>query len=101
MKSRAKREWKPGKSPLKRRRFSELFKDIVERLIGAHLHRKLQQHEKRLKLDLEVTNDGLWDVNLQTSETYFSPCWQTILGFAPGEVEPHSRSWETRLHPDD
>jgi len=57
--------------------------------------------EERLKLALEGSNDGLWDWNVVTGEMYFSPRWQTMLGFRPGEVKGHARTRERLIHPDD
>jgi PAS domain S-box-containing protein len=75
-----------------------IAKDITE-------HRRTEEalgiSEERLKLALEGTNDGLWDWNVPTGEVYFSPRWQTMLGYEPGEVEPHVSSWEKLVHPDD
>ena len=82
-----------------------LFKDIAIRLTSlldaTQLQRKLKQSEERLKLALEGTRVGLWDWNIQTDEVYFSPRWQTMLGFKPGEIEPYFRSWRDRIHPDE
>jgi len=57
--------------------------------------------EERLKLALEGSNDGLWDWNVVTGDMYFSPRWQTMLGYRPGEVEGHARNRERMIHPDD
>ncbi|WP_298376697.1 PAS domain S-box protein [Azospirillum sp.] len=54
-----------------------------------------------LQLVIDAVGDGLWDWNVQTGAVWFSPRWQTMLGFEPGEVEPHVRFWETRVHPGD
>ena len=82
-----------------------LFKDIAFRLASlldaTHLQRKLKQSEERLRLALEGARVGLWDWNIQTDEVYFSSRWQTMLGFKPGEIEPHYLSWKNRIHPDD
>ncbi len=61
----------------------------------------LRVSEERLKLALESTEDGLWDWNVATGEVYFSPRWQSMLGFEPGEVEGQVSSWEALVHPDD
>lgn len=64
-------------------------------------HAALRSSEERLSLALEGANDGIWDWNIQTGETYYSPRWETMLGYEPGEVERHISVWERLVHPDD
>ena len=62
---------------------------------------KLLVNEERLNLTLAAINDGLWDWDISTNKTYFSPRWETMLGYNPGEIKPHITSWENLVHPDD
>ena len=88
----------------------------VTRIIGTHVdiqERKI--YEKELELAKEktdkamerfneamlATEDGLWDWNIVTGEVYFSPAWQTMLGYKVGEIEQNVQAWTTILHPDD
>jgi len=50
---------------------------------------------------IEASNDGFWDWNVQTGEVYFSRRWAEMLGYRQDEIEPHVRSWEKLVHPDD
>ncbi len=50
---------------------------------------------------LEASNDGFWDWNIATGEVYFSKRWAEMLGYRQEEIEPHVRSWELLVHPDD
>jgi len=61
----------------------------------------LENSEERLKLALEGTKDGLWDWDIPSGNVYFSPRFETMLGYAPGELVPHVSSWEKMVHPDD
>lgn len=61
----------------------------------------LRAYEQRWQLALTGANDGLWDWDIDTGEVWFSDRWQTMLGYEPGEVEGHVRSWERLVHPDD
>jgi hypothetical protein len=63
--------------------------------------KRLLHHEERFKLAVEATNDGLWDWNIETGAIYFSPRWCEMLGYTPAELEPHVRTWEALIHPDD
>ncbi len=63
--------------------------------------RALRDSEEQLKLALEGANDGLWDWDINSNVAYFSPRWQTMLGFDPGEIKPHIQSKERLIHPDD
>lgn len=62
---------------------------------------QLVESEERLDLALSAVNDGLWDWNIATDHVFFSPRGQAILGYAPDELEPHLKTWEQLIHPDD
>ena len=61
----------------------------------------LKQSEEKFRLAMEVTNDALWDWNLNTNEVYRNPRHATMLGYAPDELSPSQDEWERRIHPDD
>lgn len=72
--------------------------DITER---KEAEESLRQSEERLRLVMDATNDGMWDFHIPSGDVYFSPRFQTMLGYAPGELAGHMSTWETLLHPDD
>lgn len=47
------------------------------------------------------SSEGLWDLDLQTQETWISDPWREMLGYAEGEVDSRKGQWEELLHPDD
>ncbi len=57
--------------------------------------------ERRQRLIVEGADLGTWEWNIATGEVRFNDRWCTMLGYAHDEVEPHVRSWETLIHPDD
>ncbi len=61
----------------------------------------LRVSEKRLQLAVEGSEVGLWDWNVATGETYFSPRFMEMIGYRAGELEGHVNSWIIRVHPDD
>lgn len=63
----------------------KLNKKVVERT--KHLSQEIADREKtqeRLNLAFNAANDGLWDINLQTKETYYSPNYFRMIGYEPG-----------------
>jgi diguanylate cyclase (GGDEF)-like protein/PAS domain S-box-containing protein len=76
----------------------QLRQEIVER---QRMEAALRQSEQRYALAARGANDGLWDIDLLTSEVYFSPRWKAMLGFAEDEVGSRLDDWFTRVHPDD
>jgi PAS domain S-box-containing protein len=63
--------------------------------------RALKESEARLTLALEGSRAGMWDWNVTSGATFFSPGWYTMLGYTPGTVEPHIESCRRLTHPDD
>ncbi|MBX0329195.1 PAS domain S-box protein [Oscillochloris sp. ZM17-4] len=76
--------------------------DII-RLRSSQLRTQaaLQEQQERLELALLGTDLGVWDWDVQTGKMLFNQRWVEMLGYTPAEIEPHVRSWQHRIHPDD
>ncbi|NJP06275.1 MAG: PAS domain S-box protein [Chloroflexaceae bacterium] len=72
--------------------------DITQR---KKIEETLRQSEERLRLVMDATNDGMWDWHLPSGDVYYSPRWQTMLGYEANELAKHVSTWESLLHPDD
>jgi PAS domain S-box-containing protein len=75
-----------------------VVEDITQRKQAEEI---LRQSEERLKLVLEGSNDGFWDWTVTTGVVQFSRRWAEMLGYRLEEIEPHVRTWERLIHPDD
>ena len=91
-------------------------KGQVTRIIGTHVDiQERKTYEKELELAKQetdeamerfnevmlATEDGIWDWNIVTGEVYYSPAWQTMLGYKVGEIAQVIESWNELIHPDD
>jgi PAS domain S-box-containing protein len=72
--------------------------DITEH---KNTEKALRRSEETFRLAMEVTNDALWDWNLNTNEVYRNPRHATMLGYDPQELTTSQDEWEQRIHPDD
>ncbi|MGB1270925.1 MAG: PAS domain S-box protein, partial [Endozoicomonas sp.] len=61
----------------------------------------LRKSEERYQLAMDAASDGLWDWNVVEDNMYFSPRYQTMLGYQPGELLTTIRAWRRLLHPED
>lgn len=59
------------------------------------------QTQERLRLALEATSDSVWEWNLETDETYYSPKWFTMLGYQINEFPANLESWKKITKPSD
>ena len=88
---------------------SQLYEEIqqlrselaVTRSVVARRTSDLAISEERFSLAMRSTNDGLWDWNLETDETYYSPSWKAMLGYQENELENTLNTWVSLVHPDD
>jgi diguanylate cyclase (GGDEF)-like protein/PAS domain S-box-containing protein len=84
----------------------ELDADLLFRAIRYAVERKsaeerLAASEERYALAVLGANDGIWDWDVRTGQTYFSPRWKAMLGFEVGEIHDSAEEWLARVHPDD
>jgi diguanylate cyclase (GGDEF)-like protein/PAS domain S-box-containing protein len=61
----------------------------------------LEVSENRLRLALEVTKQGWFDINVQTGEALHSPEYPKLVGYDPAEYRSGLHGWQDSLHPDD
>ncbi|BAH76213.1 PAS domain S-box protein [Solidesulfovibrio magneticus] len=71
---------------------------VVER---RQAEESLRKSDERLSLALMAANDGMWDWDISSGTTYFSPRYYTMLGYQPGEFPSDFDTWKSLLHPDD
>jgi len=57
--------------------------------------------EERWQLVLRGNNDGIWDWDLATNQTFYSARWKAMLGFSDNELLNHHGIWDRLVHPDD
>jgi PAS domain S-box-containing protein len=80
---------------------SELRNTIETALYKHNADKRVRESEERLRLAMEATNDGVWDWDISTGETYYSPGYFLMLGLEPGQCTEHFTSWLELIHPED
>ena len=82
--------------------FNEMLSRIESHEQALHnALRSLGESEERYALAARGANDGLWDWNLDTSEIYFSPRWNFMLGYEVSEVWSGPEEWFNQIHAGD
>ncbi|MFO7713718.1 PAS domain S-box protein [Desulfosarcina sp.] len=61
----------------------------------------LRESERRLSLSVSATADAIWEWNLATQETYYSPRWYAMLGYENQVIPMNLEGWKKLCHPDD
>ena len=72
--------------------------DITEH---KQTEKELELSKEQLEMVLKGADLGTWDWNFQTGEVKFNKRWAEMLGYTLDEIDPHLRSWEKLVHPDD
>jgi len=75
-----------------------MLEDITER---KHTEESLRESESRLSLALEAAHMGIWDWNLVTDETLWSPNMGALYGLPKGTLCPTPQDFLELIHPDD
>ena len=74
------------------------FRDITERM---RAEQALRIEEERLRLALDASQQGWFDVNVQTGVISVSPEYARMRGFEPSEFKSNLQGWIDGIHPDD
>ncbi|MEI7731382.1 MAG: response regulator [Verrucomicrobiota bacterium] len=61
----------------------------------------LRESKQRYDLAVNGVSEGIFDINFQTGEVFYSTNWKKILGYADDEVPNRFGIWENLVHPDD
>jgi PAS domain S-box-containing protein len=61
----------------------------------------VRENEARLELALEAADAGVWELQTQTGQAYFSSRWFTMLGYGPDELPHTYETWASLLHPEE
>ncbi|SCZ59946.1 PAS domain S-box protein [Thiohalomonas denitrificans] len=75
-----------------------VYDDVTEQIEAM---RALRSSEERLRLALEGSRDGFWDIDFETGQSYFSERFTELFGYAPDELNKDLGSWEQLIHPED
>jgi len=78
-----------------------LLRSIRYAIERMHAERALWESEERYALAVNGAHDGIWDWNISTGATYFSPRWKAMLGYHDDEIGTGIDEWFSRVHPDD
>ena len=62
---------------------------------------ELSESEERFSLAVKAAGGGLWDLEPQTGNTWYSERFEELLGYSGDESEDSFPGWENSLHPDE
>lgn len=62
---------------------------------------ELKESQERLETVFKATQDGIWELNLNTKEVWFSENWKAMLGYSDDDFPNEIASWEKVVYPDD
>lgn len=75
------------------------------RMVGVHIdidqsktnELRLEESERRFKIAVNGSRDGIWDWNLLTDRVYYAPQWKTMLGIEADNISDRPDEWISRI----
>ena len=76
---------------------------FMQRMLNERkdMENALRVSKERRDLAMSVTNDGMFDWDLETDNVFFDRRYYTMAGYQPNEFPGTFIEWATRVHPDD
>ncbi|MFH0824022.1 MAG: PAS domain S-box protein [Pseudomonadota bacterium] len=81
--------------------FLELRSTVETALYRHKADQRVRESEERFRLVMQATDEGIWDWDVATGKTYYSPNCISLLGLEPGQSLDHFSAWLEAVHADD
>jgi diguanylate cyclase (GGDEF)-like protein/PAS domain S-box-containing protein len=78
--------------------FVSQIEDITAR---KNAEAALEESESRWNFALDSARQGVWDFDVRTGRSFYSPLWGQMLGYGPDELGTDPGLWLSLIHPDD
>ena len=78
-----------------------LIGSMIDITDSKKVEQQLKYSEERLRLSLEASNQGLYDLNIQSGNAIVNEQYALMLGFNPKTFIETNAHWLERLHPED
>ena len=72
--------------------------DVTEK---KFVEQRLGDSEERFRLLARATSDAVWDLDLVTGQVWRGDGYESLFGYAKGELAPTVAAWNDLVHPDD
>ncbi|MDR1962532.1 MAG: diguanylate cyclase [Planctomycetaceae bacterium] len=83
------------------RRLLKLNDDLQDEIrFRKTAERDLKHSEERWNLAVQCSRDGIWDMNLDTKEAWYSERFLEMFQYSPEEL-PKDLRWDLLIHPED
>jgi PAS domain S-box-containing protein len=76
-----------------------IFSEVITE--SRQAEETLRTKEERLRLALEATNQGLYDIDLRTGDTVVTAEYSSMLGYDPATFRETDDDWLELIHPED
>lgn len=79
-----------------------LFAFVYYSILQRQSNQRIAHNEERLRLAVDATKAGLWNLNIEKGELIISQAWFEILGYREEDFNPITTEvWKSLIHPDD
>src|SRR6185369_9004082 len=95
--TRVERDW-PDALVKRLQLLAEIFANALAR---KRADQALRESEERMRMSQQAARVGMFDWNIKTGVTVWTPELEAVYGLAPGGFPKTQAAWESLVHPDD